>query len=125
MPYADPDTRRAYQREWVAARRAAFFEDACCAWCGAIDDLELHHRDPAKKVAHSIWSWSRARRLTEITKCIVVCGPCHDAAHREAQKIEADLRDAHGTVRRYWRGCRCLPCRKARSEYERTGRQAA
>lgn len=118
MPYADPETRRAYQRSWVAARRHEFFDGQVCAWCGADDDLELHHRDPTQKVAHAIWSWSEPRRQAEIRKCVVVCGSCHDGAHREAQSIEAALRASHGTIQSYWRGCRCPPCRAARRDYK-------
>jgi hypothetical protein len=68
MPFAAKERQRDYQRAWVAGRRAAFFADKACVECGARDDLHLHHRDPAQKVSHAIWSWRDERRLTELEK---------------------------------------------------------
>lgn len=119
MPYKDPEKQRAYQRDHVRRRRAEFFAGKTCAWCSATDDLELHHRDPSQKEAHSIWTWAEPRRLAEIAKCIVLCGSCHKRAHSEARRVEAELRSPHGTVRRYWLDCRCEPCREAHRAYNR------
>lgn len=118
MPYADPAKQREYQRTWVAVRRRAFFADKTCEWCGSTDDLELHHREPGKKVAHAIWSWGGTQREAEIAKCIVLCRFCHDRAHAQARRVEAELTSSHGTIRCYWRGCRCDPCRAARKDYK-------
>lgn len=119
MPYADRQAQRDYQRRWAARRRAEYLDGKTCSWCDSDDDLELHHADPSKKVAHAIWSWGRERRLNEIAKCIVLCRSCHNRAHGQARRVEAELRNPHGTVRRYWIGCRCDLCRLARREYER------
>lgn len=107
MPYADPQTRRDYAREWHARRRAAFFADKACVDCGETEDLQLDHKDPAEKVHHNIWSWSQERRDAEIAKCDVRCGDCH----RERHSVE---RRRHG-VKRYEKGCRCDICRAAKS----------
>lgn len=64
-------------REWVAKRRAAWFEGKVCAECGASDNLELDHIDPAVKITHAIWSWAKERRERELAKCRPVCGGCH------------------------------------------------
>lgn len=127
MPYRDREAQRAYQRTWVARRRAVFFKDKRCEWCAETDGLELHHRNPDRKVSHNIWSWGEKRRQTEIDKCVVLCGGCHSRAHGQARRLEAELRNPHGSVRRYWTGCRCQPCRDAKREYNREhpGRRAA
>jgi hypothetical protein len=125
MPLATPEAQREYQRQWVARRRAAFFGDKCCEWCRSTERLELHHRDPSKKESHAIWSWSRARRLAEIAKCIVLCRSCHQRAHGEARRVEAELRNPCGTYAAYKRGCHCVSCRAANTEYERDRRLAA
>lgn len=118
MAYADRDKQREYQRQWVAKRRAAWFDTQHCAWCDSHDRLELHHVDPKKKVAHAIWSWSEQRRAAEIAKCIVLCQSCHDRAHAEARRIEAELTHPCGTIHAYWRGCKCAGCLAARREYK-------
>lgn len=94
---------RRYQREWVARRRAEFFADKVCVACGSSEDLELHHRDPAEKESHSIWSWSAERRDAELAKCEVRCAACHLDAHGKL----------HGTAKRYDLGCRCTCCVEA------------
>lgn len=119
MPYADAQAQRDYQRQWVAKRRALFFSEKECEWCGERDDLELHHLDVTKKENHKIWSWGEARRLTEIAKCIVLCRACHQRAHSEARRVEAELRNPHGTRNRYDLGCKCPDCREAKWEYNR------
>lgn len=83
--WATIEAKRAYQREWYARRRAAFFADKSCVWpvdgglCGSTVNLRLDHIDPAKKVSHRIWSWSAARRAAEIEKCQVLCHDHHVA----------------------------------------------
>ena len=78
MPYADPDQKRRYQREWKSARRAAWLaEHGPCIDCGTWDGLEVDHVDASLKVTHSVWSWSQARRDIELAKCVVRCKPCH------------------------------------------------
>lgn len=125
MPFKDRAAHREYQRRWVAERRAEYFADKDCAWCGSTDRLELHHADPNKKVHHAIWSWGRERRLNEIAKCVVICRACHERAHAEARLIEAELRHPCGTVQAYKRGCRCDECRKGNRDYQRARKAAA
>jgi hypothetical protein len=67
----------AYQREWMRRRRAAFFGGKACDTCNSGAALQLHHRDPSQKISHQIWSWSEARRNAELSKCVVLCGACH------------------------------------------------
>lgn len=124
MPYKDLAVKRSYQREWCRKKRARALEGQACGWCGATNELEFHHRDPSTKLNHRIWSWSSKRIEHELRKCIVLCRPCHDKGHAQAQRIEAELRHPHGTQQRYWLGCHCDLCRTANREYERDRRLA-
>ncbi len=55
------DKKRKYDREWVAKRRAKFFDDKKCKHCGSTENLELDHINPKTKISHSIWSWREER----------------------------------------------------------------
>lgn len=115
MPYASKDAQREYQRLWIARRRAEFFDGKSCVKCGAVDDLELDHIDPAEKVSHRIWSWSAARREAEIAKCQILCATCHDAKTLREYPVTSGREFAkHGSASKYQRGCRCRPCTDAK-----------
>lgn len=66
----------------------------------------MHHRDPADKVSHRIWTWTAARRDAELAKCEPICKGCHVAIHALLH------RKPHG-MGGYRRGCRCDVCRAA------------
>lgn len=119
-PYKDAQAQRDYQRRWVANRRAEWMRGQFCEWCRSESDLEVHHRDPSRKVHHAIWSWGEARRATELAKCVVLCRSCHRSAHSGARRVEAELRNPHGTRQRYLLGCKCDLCRAGNVEYERS-----
>lgn len=96
MPISDPEKRREYHRNWMAARRAAFFAGKSCAQCGNTEKLELDHVDPVLKVSHRIWSWSAHRREEELAKCQVLCERCHAVKSeeylvREALRVRGEL----------------------------------
>ena len=100
-------------------QRALAYLGGSCAGCGSIEDLDFHHVDPSKKsftvstaLRHRSWEVLAA----ELDKCELRCKRCHHSVH------ESDA--LCGTVRRYWRGCRCSPCRSAMSEYNRQKRPA-
>lgn len=117
MPYKDKDQQRAYMREWMAKRRAAWFADKVCARCGSTENLQNHHRDKTKKISHNVWSWSDKRRQAELTKCDVLCRHCHD---KETVKQGARTPPTHGTMGRYvFGGCRCDLCCARRQAYWR------
>jgi hypothetical protein len=104
---ATPEAQRKYQREWMAHRRAEYFDGRCCIDCGGTDKLHLHHLDPSQKVTHRIWSWTEERRLKELAKCVVRCQECHLGGHGKD-------RQRHG-IGRYKAGCRCNDCKAAKS----------
>lgn len=93
-----------------------------CNKCGAIDNLQLDHIDPAAKsfdVAKS-HSASQAKWDAEIAKCQLLCQPCHN------KKTIADLgyrqaKGFHGTISTV-RYCKCDKCRAAKSKYNKERR---
>ena len=110
MPFKNPAKKLEYQREWYAARRLKGIESlgGKCAQCGATDDLEFDHIDPATKVSHRIFSWSWARIEIELAKCQLLCVPCHYT------KTIAFISTAGGTwatrKNHHSKGCGCRSC---------------
>lgn len=112
---SDRLAQRKYQREWLAARRAAFFAGKTCALCDADGQLELDHLDKDQKVDHRIWSWSAERRAAEIAKCRVICRPCHTERHADERRSPL----VHGTANAYKKkSCRCDVCRRWNAGYK-------
>ena len=100
-----------YQRQWIAARRAAWFDNKECAKCGSKENLEIHHKDPEQKVEHRVWSWAQARRDAELDKCEVLCHACH-----EVETLFQAIKLEHGTCSMYMKhSCRCAECVRAAS----------
>lgn len=90
---------RAYKREWIAARRAAYFADKCCAQCGSTERLELDHIVPSTKEHHAIWSWSKSRRDAELLKCQPLCHDCRQrktSAENSARMMGKPFYSARG-----------------------------
>lgn len=101
---------KTYQREWMRKRRAAYFDKKSCSRCSSKERLELDHINPAIKVNHVIWSWAKPRREAELSKCQVLCRPCHWLKTRE----DFGWFLKHGTETGYNNyHCRCAPCRAA------------
>ena len=94
----------------MAKRREEYFKDKCCS-CGSVDQLELDHIDPTRKVSHRIWSWSNARREAELAKCQPLCSACH-----LKKTIKSKLSTTHGTQQMYQKyKCRCDECKQYKS----------
>jgi hypothetical protein len=109
MPAKDPERRRATARAFYARNRArvcaavrphrerrrrelaAWFVDLksqlVCARCGEDHPacIVFHHRDPREKeitISEAMRrGWGRARILTELAKCEVLCANCHTKHH--------------------------------------------
>ncbi len=61
MPFKNHEARLVYSRKWAADRRAAFFLDKECAWCGSRENLELDHIDPGPCPQNDVkQNWSNA-----------------------------------------------------------------
>ena len=126
MAYKDRTRQRKYQREWLADRKDRYMTGRHCALCDRPHSREHpltpHHRDPAQKEDHRIWSWSPERIEAELAKCTDLCDDCHKAY--ELGKMIFAKPMIHGTVQAYWRGCRCENCRAANAAYKRQRVQA-
>lgn len=77
------EERRAYYRQyqglWLRNRRNEWIaENGPCQQCGSTRDLQVDHKEPGKKIAHRIWSWSAERLAAELSKCQVLCRRCHE-----------------------------------------------
>ena len=89
------EKNKSHHRERVAARKEEliqWFEDykseLKCEQCGfghpAV--IKFHHIDPSKKdleISSAVrkQNWGKARVLSEMAKCKVLCGNCHDILH--------------------------------------------
>lgn len=80
-----------------------------CSKCGSVEELEVHHVDPTTKSFTLARGWHHAwvKIEEEMKKCTLLCDPCHGGHH----KVDHE----HGTVHKYWQGCRCDPCKQAMS----------
>lgn len=94
--------------------RALAYLGGRCIVCGSVDDLHFHHIDPTSKafeIATGMVHRSWANLVIEMDKCELRCAACHIDEHRSTAPC--------GTAQRYWRGCRCEPCRAARNAHQR------
>lgn len=81
-------------------------------YCGSYKQLEVDHVDPKTKISHSVWSWSEKRRGEELSKCQVLCSPCH---RKKTIKDLGQKQHGLGSVTRYRHdGCRCSGCKEAK-----------
>ena len=124
MPFKDDDTRREhFRKRYNSLRQKWLAANGPCRHCGSWDDLDVDHVERSTKEAESeIWNWSEARRSLELSKCQVLCRPCHrtKTADEQAKPL------IHGTVGGYrnrWK-CRCVLCRAAYAERKRQTRAA-
>lgn len=121
MPYKDLKKQREYQRVWMKKRRDEWFEEnGPCVKCGSLENLELDHIDPDKKVSHSVWSWSLLKREEELSKCQVLCRECH--IRKTCQDFRWGDFDDHG-ANRYHYGCRCEVCTMGERDRQRDYRK--
>lgn len=121
MPYADPQARRDYIRQWMQRRRDDWMNGKLCGACGAAEQLQIDHIDPKGKIEHRVWGWTRKRREAELAKCQVLCSRCH---HEKTARYNGWKQ--HGTMTMYRnQGCRCDECRRANTDYARAARTRA
>ena len=92
-----------------------------CAICGSQENLQFDHIDPDNKdfnIVSNLGSKKMTILLEEITKCQLLCRTHHleKTSKERKEKSKANLK--HGTLNAYYRHkCRCLPCKRARSDY--------
>lgn len=88
-----------------------------CVQCFSTSNLEFDHIDPATKSFNLGRSWSVSLDifLLELTKCQLLCKPCHKKKSDKEQTV-----DIHGTWGMYRnRKCRCPICRAFVSAYQK------
>jgi hypothetical protein len=112
MPYKEISQQRSYQATWMWRRRLEWIvKNGPCAWCGTGTDLRVVYKDPSDKKVRVPAIWSRRDEVREelLKLCMVLCGPCAKSKRIEERQPE------HGEVGRYDQGCRCDPCKAAKS----------
>jgi hypothetical protein len=129
MPKQNREEYNSYMRTYILRRyhqrRAEAFRilGGKCALCGCTPKkYDFDHINPKTKgfAIGVLWSVSRVRYMEELSKCQVLCLPCHkDKTIRERGQIPA--RGTHGTVSAY-RYCHCALCREAATEANRAWR---
>jgi hypothetical protein len=119
VPYKDREKQRAYQRDWIRRRRAAWLEaHGPCSKCGAISDLVVASPKPSKPIPHRVWTYSAKRRDAVLAGCVVLCKSCFRSHRWPAPP--------HGTLARYEsrvHPCRCEECKAARNLSEKVRRR--
>lgn len=115
------EAKRAYQRQWMHARRQAWIDSkgGCCKQCGSTESLEVDHIEPSMKTMQprEIWSRTESAVASELANCQVLCADCH------AKKTYAPRPLVHGTYYGYRRyKCRCSDCRGANAATRRAER---
>jgi hypothetical protein len=108
-----------------------------CAMCGATEELDIDHRNPAKKSfnisKYLISRWAIIE--PELRKCQLLCRPCHIlkterecpaaarmlcAAPRGGSRGKAVAKWTHGSYSGYHHhGCRCEPCKTTGNAHRR------
>lgn len=107
------EQKREYQRQWVAARRAEYFDGKACVVCGSTENLELDHINPDDKKYSPAALWSMAKnnpnRIAELEKCQTLCS----FHHKEKTRLWRAEQAQHGRTL-YDKGCRCEVCMEAK-----------
>ena len=99
-----------YAKRKTAERRGQWIHEqgGTCAHCGSDGPFEIDHIDPASKEIEIAALWLRRQvvRDRELSKCQVLCVPCHRDKNASEQPRQ------HGLAN-WRRGCRCGICRSA------------
>jgi len=95
-------------------RKAVEILGGQCTQCATDKDLQFDHISPNSKinnVASMIRSCSWESILSELTKCQLLCKPCH-----QVKSAEEKAGKEHGRPNMWRRGCRCEPCKQSKRD---------
>lgn len=112
-----PQLRQYYRRREYAIQKLG----GACAVCGAIEGLELDHKEKDKKSFSISRCYSLRKELfeAELVKCQLLCNACH----KEKNKTDNGVAE-HGKYSMYrHHGCRCDLCKQAAKENQRQFRK--
>jgi len=132
MPYKDKAKQNAYSLKRMKDARHAWIktQGSSCANCNKSEPpFEVDHIDPATKVSHRIWSWSKERREIELAKCQLLCQACHQAktARENSARSNGYVHGDSGYTRKK-NPCRCTTCveghKQAKIDYRNRKRAA-
>ena len=115
-----------YLRERYQRRKAKAVErlGGCCCRCGSTENLEIDHIDRTQKTMSfsRMYVVSRKRFEEELSKCQILCKPCH--TDKSIEERGHNRRTEHGTYACYrYSKCRCTVCRQACRENSRRYRE--
>jgi 5-methylcytosine-specific restriction endonuclease McrA len=99
-----------YHRRKEAAKR---FLGGKCVRCGATEQLEVDHVDPAQKSFNisNLWAVTEDRFYAELRKCQLLCRPHH------LEKTAAENSVDHGGGASGKKNCPCVLCKQKKAEY--------
>ena len=110
---------KAYQKERYVKNKAeaAALLGGVCVKCGASENLQFDHIDPATKVKNVTLMFNPLAWRDEIKKCQLLCPPCHtDKTIVDLNRTKAV--GTHGTLSSY-RHCKCDLCKAAKQAHNR------
>lgn len=117
MGYASPEAKVAHMAR--KRERAKVYLGGKCVRCGATEDLQFDHIDPATKsftiTAHLNRRWEVL--VVELDKCQLLCRPHH------LEKTVAESGVEHGGGASGKKNCPCAPCKARKAEYMATYRR--
>lgn len=116
---------KAYFRERYQQRRQTAIAQlgGKCAECGATEELEFDHIDPAAK-SFNLWKRSgitEERFQAELAKCQLLC-PTHHKQKTLRDRGQVSAKGTHGTLSSY-RYCKCDECKAAKRASNQMQRQ--
>lgn len=118
----DRDGMREYIQRYRKRRRDEAIErlGGACTRCGSTEDLHFDHIDASTKVREiaSLLTASKAMFEAELTKCQLLCRPCHLEKTRASGdvRMQPELRHGENTTLYFNYGCRCEPCKAYMSQ---------
>jgi hypothetical protein len=108
-------------------QRAIDYLGGCCANCGSTARLEFDHtnrdRIGDENCITQLLGYSWDTILAELSKCQLLCYPCHKDKTRAERAVDRATRALHGSLTKYRYGCRCEACATVHKSYMKAYRE--